>query len=168
MASKRKACLVHSLPTAVLCLALLPDWQFKGSRADRMQGIGSNTAEKLEAPLYAKAMEDGYIHINAYGCTPLKWHRSDGACIPKNNGKEGPLANRVVHRLDEQGKGFFAGKMRARDKKKGAWKPCAAIQGFLKNMRREACVLTQLNGLWRLRRLKRSAAALNFDQVNAF
>ena len=130
MASKRKTCPVHSPPTAILCLALLPDWQFEGSKADRMQGIGNNTAEKLEAPLYAKAMEDGYIHINASGCTPLKWHRSDGACIPKNNGKEGPLANRVVHRLDEQGKGFFAGKMRAKDKKKGPGNHVLQLRDF--------------------------------------
>ena len=62
---------------------------------------------ELEAPMTKKAYTKGYYLVNQSKNTPIKWHVSWGASIPKNNGKAKALGQRVVHRLCEQGKILF-------------------------------------------------------------
>ena len=107
--SKRKTCPRHSQLASVLLMALAPNWCVKDSVAWKLHGIGSDK-EKLRTPVFYKAITNGYILINRSGLTPLKWHLSKGAGLPKPNGLAGVPGLRVVHLLDEQGKGFYAEK----------------------------------------------------------
>ena len=166
-ASKRKSCPLHSPPAEILLMALCPSWRMDLSSKTSKLGLGAEKLDKLRAPATALAFQKGYYHINQSTHTPLKWHLSWGASIPKNNGKPNAAGQRVVHRLDEQGKAFFSGKMKAAEEKSSM--PITHMaQGFVPKRRREAGILCQLSSVWRLKRAKRSGLLLNLDMANAF
>ena len=165
--SKRKSAPLHSIPSAVLSMILAPNWRMQSPEAKKQGGLGAELDSKVRAPNTRLAFVKGYSLVNRSGLTPLKWHFSWGAAIPKHNNKSGALGKRVVHRLDEQGKAFFAGKMRASQ----AVSPLPVSnhsQGFVARRRRESGVIAQQSVMWRAKRAGKSGALLNLDMANAF
>ena len=133
----------------------------------RHRGLGANNCTDLKAVETRRAYTNAYYMVNQSSYTPLKWHASWGASIPKQNGKKKALGQRVVHRLCEQGKAFFSEKLKAKEREAPAAIGNLA-QGFVKGRRRESGILSQLSCMWRARRAKRSGFGLNLDMANAF
>ena len=121
-ASKRKSCPTHSVPVEILAVSLSPNVYMKLPRVVSKLGLGSDTT-KITAPATRKVFNLGYKMINQAKMTPLKWHSSWGAGIPKPGSTPGPQGLRVVHRLDEQGKAFYSMKMKSKLEKRDweAW-----------------------------------------------
>ena len=117
--------------------------------------------KRITAPRLREAITKGHAHINRTGYTPLRWHKSQGTSISKNNGKKKAKGYRLIHILDTMGKGFFA--------KKHHLHPLSHNDtGFAKHRRREYAVLTQNMNNWKLKRLKLNFINNNHDCTNAF
>ena len=112
-----------------------------------MLGIGAPKLDKLEAPATYRNLFNGYYMINQSGLTPLKWHLSWGAALPKQLKRTKGVSflrarsKRVVHRLDEQGKGFFASKLRESEKE-NPLQVSNNAHGFIARRRRETILPT--------------------------
>ena len=107
LSAERKSAQVHSVPTAVLVMALAPSWRIKDNQVVKHFGVGLSREPTLRAPFTYRAMLAGYTMVNRTKLTPLKWHMSWSAALLKGNGKAGAEGMRIVHRLDEQGKSFL-------------------------------------------------------------
>ena len=166
--SKRKSCPKHSVPAAIIAMLLDPNVNMQSNAATRTLGLGFDSSP-LQADNTYHVFHASYAHLNRCAFSPLKWHLSWGAAIPKksSHSKGAAWGKRVVHRLDEQGKCFLARKIAFRLKKRPAHLHHGA-QGFRKRARREAAILCQASSLWRLKRTKRNGCMLNTDLSNAF
>ena len=74
----------------------------------RRLGLGASQPDLQASGIYSAFLR-GYTLINRSQLSPVEWHLSCGAGIPKANGEAGAAAYIVVHLLDEQGKAFFFG-----------------------------------------------------------
>ena len=136
-----------------------PLWPSDTGRPDFHES--SYKPPKLHNPHTKQAFIKLHAHIERTRQTPLTWHRSKGAAIPKYNGKKGAMGSRLVHVLDPMGKAFYT-------KKHKATKFTHNDTGFAPHRRREYAVLCQNCTNFKLTRAKRNFINNNHDCTNAF
>eukprot|EP00959_Pyramimonas_sp_CCMP1952_P471076 9497801-Pyramimonas_sp.AAC.1 len=119
--------------------------------AGRGLGLG---LQIREAPLFKRAVEDGFVRIRAAGRTPTYWHTSQGISWPKKTEGVTDIGDaafglRTVHLLAPLGKAWYAGNSSLPLMPR-------AVHGFLKGRCKDNAIIAVNTTRYRIKQAGRS------------